>query len=102
MSAPTCLMCPRPVRFDGKFDSWRRFCGRRCAGKWAAAQLKQRFSHADRVRLGKEGAAVKRESYRLKLLQDLRELPRDEAIIRAYQRGRHAAKVARQQGRATA
>lgn len=97
---PTCLICPRLVHFDGRFGTWRRFCGRRCAGRWAAQQLARRLTHADRVRLGREGAAVKQASYRERLLADLMPLPKDEAIVRAYQRGRHAKKVAAQRGAA--
>jgi hypothetical protein len=79
---------PPPVRLN----NWKRFCGRRCAGKHAANMLLRKATTAQRQQWGREGAAVVRAQQRGLLLEKLGHLSREDAIWQAWKMGRHANK----------
>lgn len=93
----SCLICHGPIDppQSPRWNTWKRFCSRSCAGKHGAQILAKKFSHADRVRLGKEGAAAKRHAYRQGLIERLAHLDRESAIWHAYKAGRHGLKMER-------
>lgn len=92
----TCEICRAEFVPSGGM-TWKRFCSRSCAGKFMGTTV----THAERVRRGREGAAVRLAIKRDEIASLYTHLPRELAIWAAFKAGQQVARRrARREGAA--